>query len=235
MTIKSFLRFLLFFGIFIIVAVAAALFTMEILTGGKTVSVPDLRDKEIVKAGRLLKNAGLTLRIEGEEFHPAIPKDYIISQNPEAGTIIKEGRSVGVIVSKGPQEVVVPRLEMEPLRRAEVIIRQNGLTVGDIAKVHSMTVEKDLIITQNPLPGSITDRGERVDLLVSLGPEDLWYKTPNLLGKKLEEGSTILEKIGIEITITTAKGEEPGLILGQKPKSGYPIRKGDRLELIVSE
>lgn len=235
MNINSFLKSLLYFVIFIIIMVATAIFVMDFLARGKTVSVPDLRDKEIVKAGGLLKNAGLSLRIEGEDFHSAIPKDYIISQSPEAGSIIKEGRSVAVIVSRGPQEVVVPRLEMEMLRRAELIIRQNGLPVGDIAKVHSATVSKDLVISQNPLPGSVADRRERIDLLVSSGPEEIWYKTPELTGKTVEEGSNMLSKMGMEITKITARGKEPGLIIGQKPKAGYPVRKGDRLELIISE
>lgn len=235
MAIKSFLRSLLYSGIFLVIAVAAAIFTIEFLTSGKTVSVPDLRDKEIVKAGGLLKTADLTLRIEGEEFHPTIPKDFIISQNPVAGSIIKEKRSVGVIVSKGPQEVIVPRLEMEPLTMAKKLIRQNGLTVGNIAKVNSATIGKDFIIAQNPSSGSITDRGEKIDLLVSSGPEDVWYKTPDLSGKMLEEGSAILEKLGIEIKTVMAKGNGAGIILGQKPKPGYPIKKGDKLELTISE
>lgn len=235
MLIKSFLRSFLYFGIFLVVAVVTALFTMELLTMGKTVSVPDLKDKEIVRAGGLLKDAGLTLRIEGEEFHPTVPKDYVISQNPEPGSIIKEGRSVGVIVSKGPQEVIVPRLEMEQLRRAEIIVRQNGLPVGDIARVHSETVNKDLIIAQSPFPGSISDRREKIDLLVSSGPGDVWYKTPDLSRKSFEEGTALLGKMGIEITKVMTKGKEPGIIIGQKPKPGYPIKKGDRLELIVSE
>lgn len=234
MNINSFLKSVLYFVIFIIIVIGTAVLMMEFLSRGKTVSVPDLRDKEIVKAGGLLRNAGLTLRIEGEDFHPAIPKDYIISQNPEAGSLIKEGRSVGVIVSRGPQEIVVPRLETEMLRRAESIIRQNGLPVGDIAKAHSTTA-KDLIISQNPLPGSVVDRRERIDLLVSSGPEEIWYKTPDLTGKTVEEGSAILLKIGMEITKVMTKGKESGLIIGQKPRAGYPVRNGDRLELIISE
>lgn len=232
---RSFLRLLIYSGTFLVITALAAFLTMEFLTKGKTVSVPDLRNKQIVEAGGLLKDAKLKFSIEGEEFHPAVLKDFIISQNPIAGSIIKEGRSIGVIVSKGPQEVVVPRLEMEQLRKAEIIVRQNGLNVGNIARVNSEAVGKDLVITQYPLSGSVTDRGEMVDILVSSGTQDVWYKTPYLFGKILDEGSAILEKMGIEITIVLAKGEEPGRILGQKPKAGFPIKKGDRLELTVAE
>lgn len=235
MFFRSFLRALLYSGIFFVIIIATAFLTMEFLTKGKTVSVPDLKNKQIVEAGGILKELRLKFSIEGEEFHPAIPKDHIISQNPVAGSVIKEGRSIGVIVSKGQQEVTIPRVEMEPLRKAEKIIRENGLDIGDIARVNSGAVGKDLVIAQYPPPGSITDRREKVNLLISLGPQDLWYKTPYLSGKMLEEASSILEKMGIEITIILTKGEEPGRILGQKPKAGSPIKKGDRIELTVAE
>lgn len=235
MFFKAFLKVLLYSGIFFVITVATAFFTIEFFTRGKTVSVPDLTSKQIVEAGGILKEAKLKFSIEGEEFHPIVPKDHIISQNPVSGSIIKEGRSISVIVSKGLQEVTVPRLEMEPLRKAEKTIRENGLDVGNIARVNLVTVGKDLVVAQYPLPGSITDRGVKIDLLISSGPQEVWYKTPNLSGKMLKEGSAILEKLGIEITIILAKGEEPGRILGQKPKPGFPIRRGDRIELTVME
>jgi len=71
--------------------------------------------------------------------------------------------------------------------------------------------------------------------LVSLGPEDIWYKTPDFMGKPLEEVSAISRKMELEIIKVNAKDNETGIVKGQKPKPGYPIKRGDRLELIVSE
>lgn len=234
MFFRQLLRALLYSGIFFVIIVATAFVTMEFLTKGKTVSVPDLMNKQIVEAGGILKDLRLKFSIEGEEFHPAIRKDHIISQNPVAGAVIKEGRSISVIVSKGAQEVTVPRLEMEHLRKAEKTIRENGLDIGSIARANS-SAGKDIVIAQYPQPGSVTDRGEKVELLISSGSQDVWFKTPFLSGKMIEEASAILERMGIEITIVLAKGEEPGRIIGQKPKTGFPIRKGDGIELTVTE
>lgn len=235
MDIRFFFKLFFYSSVFLVITIATTLLTMEFLTKGKTVSVPDIRNKQIVEAGGILKDAKLKFSIEGEEFHPNIPKDFIISQKPHPDSVIKEGRSVAVIVSRGQQEVTVPRLEMEPLRMAEKTIRENGLTIGNIARVNSASIGKDVVIAQNPPPGTVIDRREKINLLVSSGPQETWYKTPSLIGKMLNEGSAILEQMEIEISIVLSKGEEAGRILGQKPKAGFPIKKGDRLELTVVE
>lgn len=232
MVIKGLFKSLLYFLLFFIVGAFATMLTLRLITAGRTITVPDLQGEDIVQAAAILRDAGLTLSLEGEEFHPTVPKEFIISQNPSAGSTIKERKGIGVIVSKGPREVTVPLVEGEPLWRAEIVIRQNNLAVGDIAKVHSELVDKDLVIVQNPAAGSVSDSSEGINLLVSLGPQEVGYKTPELIGKRFEEGLALTERLGIQVT--KAKPLE-GLIVDQRPKPGSYIRKGDRLELIVSE
>ncbi|MEW6408936.1 MAG: PASTA domain-containing protein [Nitrospirota bacterium] len=217
--------------------IITAIVTMKILTSGKTVTVPAIEGKEVVSAMEILNNSGLKLRVEREEYHPSLPKGSVISQEPESGVVIKSGRSISVIVSRGSQTVVVPAVEGEPFYRAEIIIKQSGLDIGDIARIHTDKVEKDIVINQSPPPRSFISRGEKIDLLLSSGVKETIYKTPNLIGKRFEEAKQIAEILGVTLSKSKIirEGSEGNIIAEQKPVAGYPIRRGSAIEVFVAE
>ena len=62
-----------------------------------------------------------------------------------------------------------PKLVGEHFRKADVLLRQAGFFPGDIARVSSDTVERDIVIAQAPQAGSPLDKGGRIDLLISSG------------------------------------------------------------------
>lgn len=235
--IKGFLKLILYFSLFVTLGIITAIVTMKILTTGKTVTVPSIEGKEMVSAMEMLSQQGLKLRVEREEYHPSLPKGTVISQEPESGAVIKSGRSISVIVSRGSQTVIVPAVEGEPFYRAEIIIKQSGLDIGDIARIHTDKSERDIVINQSPPPRSFISRGEKIDLLLSSGVKETIYKTPNLTGKRFEDAKQIAEMLGITISKSKIKrGDlQSNIIAEQKPVAGYPIRRGSVIEVFVVE
>jgi len=61
---------------------------LTLLVSGGTVEVPDLSGKDIVQANQILKEKGLYIRIDGEEYSDA-PTGTVSRQTPPAGTSIK--------------------------------------------------------------------------------------------------------------------------------------------------
>jgi len=89
--------------IFIVLGLTFGYLTFKVLSYSRTVEAPSLVNMTLFEANKLLNQAGLYLKIEGEDYDSSIPVGCIIRQDIPAGNKIKEKRAIKVIVSKGPR------------------------------------------------------------------------------------------------------------------------------------
>ncbi len=91
---NSFLRASLFFALFVVLGLTFGFLTFKILSFSRTVEVPSVVNMTVIEADKTLGTAGLTLKIEGEDFDSIIPSGKIIRQDVPPGKTVKEsGRS----------------------------------------------------------------------------------------------------------------------------------------------
>ena len=226
---SNFLKVPLFFALFILLGLFFGFITFKILSFSRTVEVPNLTNLTMLEANEALSRTGLYLKIEGEDFDPAIQTGRIIRQDVPPGNKVKEKRSIKVIVSKGPRISSVPELVHGTLADAESLLMQKGLSVGKTIYVHSDTVEKGKIIAQKPEPHERLSG--KITVLVSLGPHELIYFCPDFLNKSIENAQEIAEKMGLSVE---SKG--PGnIVSSQKPKPGTLVKNTDKLYLELKE
>jgi hypothetical protein len=132
------------------------------------VQVPDLVGLSQEEARGLVEEAGLQLAVVGERHDPAVPALNIITQTPPAGQMVREGETIGVVISQGPNFVSVPAVEGLPITAAEPGLREMGL---DISQEGVWSKEAEgVILSQDPPAGSIVSEGSVVTLIVSSGP-----------------------------------------------------------------
>ncbi len=226
---SNFLKIPLFFALFILLGLFFGFITFKILSFSRTVEVPSLTNLTMLEANESLSKTGLYLKIEGEDFDPAIQAGRILRQDIPAGNKVKEKRSIKVIVSKGPRISSVPQLVHETLTDAESLLMQKGLSIGKVIYVHTDTVEKGKIIAQKPEPHERLS--DKITVLVSLGPHELIYFCPDFLNKSIENAQEIAEKMGLSVE---SKG--PGnIVSAQKPKPGTLIKNTDKIYLELKE
>ena len=201
------------------------LITLGALTYSKVVEVPSLKGKGIVEATNLLEEKGLKLKVEGEEFNMHIPMGSITRQMISSGTIVKEGRTIQVYISKGPQIPVMLSVEGKKIDEAEQDLLEKGIAIGIKLRIYSDTIEKDHIIAQNPMPGE--PALDTVDIIVSLGPHKKLYKCPSFVDMTFQEASNLAKALGINL-VTYGKGS---IVVGQRPSKGTIITRGDSVEV----
>lgn len=236
-------RFLRGMGIFLAlvgVGIVSALAVVALLLRQEEVRVPDLTGQDIVTAIETLTTQGLQLKVERREPHPTLPKDAVIAQIPAPGSGIKKGRQVRVVVSQGPSEMQAPKLVGEHYRKAEIMIRQAGFSPGNLTRVSSESVERDIVISQAPPEGSQVSKGGAINMLVSSGKKVPMLITPKLIGKKAEEAVRVVDRAGLQHRIeyktsgsrlTTAER----VVVNQKPGAGYPVPSDGTVDFIVSK
>jgi serine/threonine-protein kinase len=134
------------------------------------VVVPDLARKSLEEARTFLQQNGLKLGDILERENEEIPAGYIISSQPPAGSLVRKGRRIDIIVSTGAPYVVVPDLRSLDEERAKKLLSDLGLTVGDITYVADEKIPSGQVISQSPTPNSRVAKGTTVYLKVSSGP-----------------------------------------------------------------
>jgi serine/threonine-protein kinase len=139
--------------------------------GSKLVKVPNFKDEDISNVDSLLSENGLKDGGADYEFDEEIPENIIISQDPEAYSEVPEGTKVHFVVSKGPKvkNVIMPKLVGKTLEEALQIIKEKGLTKGEVVPQPSDEVEEGRVIWQSYEQGNEIEEGTAVDLYVSSG------------------------------------------------------------------
>ncbi len=236
-------RFLKGLGIFlslVAVGVASAFAVMALLLRQEEVKVPDLTGQDLVATIELLNQQGLQLKIERREPNPTLPRDTVISQVPAPGSGIKKGRPVRVVVSQGPSESLAPKLVGENYRKAEMMIRQAGFFPAAISRESSDSMQRDVVIAQDPPTETPIEKGGRISILVSSGKKQQVFIMPKLIGKKAEEALKVIDRLGLQYRLVykTSGNRPPGAertVINQKPGAGYPVTSDATAEIVVSK
>jgi eukaryotic-like serine/threonine-protein kinase len=223
---------------FVIIAGASAYFTLTLIIRSEdAVVIPELVGKDVVYALELLSDLGLNTKVKGTEYSQNMPKNFIIFQEPEPGTEIKKGRDVKIVISKGPQSILLPKLVGLSLQQARIILEENELCSGNLAYVESDRWEKDQVMAQVPEPGVQTLRDSCVDLLVSLGVLPASYLMPELLGLPLDDVMLVLERLNLtpgQIRSAFDKTRPLDTVIGQHPAGGYRVTAGTHIDLTLN-
>lgn len=162
--------------VLILILVAQLYMFMRFLLGGAKNNVdglviPNVQNMSLDDAEKALRKVGLSIKLE-EEYSADIEKNHIIYQTPAAGTNAKEGDIITIVLSKGPNQSLVPNIVGMSLPEAENVLKENKLLLGNIKREYSDTFEKGIVIDQSPESGNeIGSEGSKVDVVISKGPE----------------------------------------------------------------
>jgi eukaryotic-like serine/threonine-protein kinase len=237
---KQFLKGLGIFVSLVGIGIASAVAVVTLLLRQEEVRVPDLVGQDIVSVIEMVRQQGLELRVDRQEPNATMPRDTVISQIPPPGSGIKKGRQVRVVVSQGPSELLAPKLVGENFHKADLVIRQAGFSPGEVSWVSSESVERDIVIAQNPQAGSPLDKGGALSLLVSTGKKAGLLIMPKLTGKRPEEALRIVDRLELQhrlLTRTTGSniaGAER-IVVGQKPAAGYPLSTDATIDILINK
>ncbi|MDJ0830300.1 MAG: PASTA domain-containing protein [Desulfobacterales bacterium] len=226
------------FALFIAMAGVSAYLTLTLIIKSEdTVIVPKLVGKDVLYALELLSDLGLNTKVKGTDYSPVVAKNHIIFQHPAAGTELKKGRDIRIVVSKGSQNILMPNLHGLAVQKARIILDENDLCHTEISKSFSETIAKDNIIQQVPPPGVTVSRGNCVKFLISLGPRPIRYKMPKITGRELEQAVLFIENhrflIG-KIDYRFQANLTPNSVTSQNPPSGYPVHLGQTVNMVAN-
>ncbi|MCL1630906.1 Stk1 family PASTA domain-containing Ser/Thr kinase [Sporolactobacillus sp. CPB3-1] len=140
--------------------------------GAKSVSVDNYVGYSRETVSSVLEDAGFKDVVWHEEKSTSVPEDEIIKQNPKAGEKVVPSKTVlELTYSSGNPQVTVPDLDKKTKSEASKLLEDAGLKADFSQAEFSDTVEKGLVLDQNPAAGSLMERGASVTVTLSKGSE----------------------------------------------------------------
>ncbi len=206
----------------------------QILNAGK-ISVPSLVGMSQGEAKNDLTNLGLNIQVVEEVFSEDVAKGKIIATKPGGGGKISPAGTVGLIVSKGQERIIVPTLNGLTPDVASGKISDLGLSVGQINESFDMKVASGFVIGTDPKDGSEVRRKSIVNLIVSKGVEQLVL--PSYVGKGGEQALSELNDLGFDVNVKYSFSDSifKGQVITQRPERSDLISKGSKIELEISK
>ncbi|BFL72168.1 Stk1 family PASTA domain-containing Ser/Thr kinase [Anaerococcus nagyae] len=147
-----------------------------VISEGREVEVPDLKNMTISQAEETLKEKGLKLGRTNSSSSDEVEKDLIINQNPSPNTKLQTGTEIDVTVSTGSDQrvktVEVPNLIGKSEQDARAIVSQYGLSLRDVNYANSNDVARGIVMNQSISSGTEVAKNSKIDFTVSLGSEE---------------------------------------------------------------
>jgi len=199
------------------------------------VPVPEVVGLSEAAAESEIVAAGLTVGAITRQFHDTVLRGDVISQTPVADTLIEEGSSVDLVISRGPG-VLVPDVTGMTETDARTTITNAGLNLGSIERKYDDTVPKDHVISQSPVANTRVEESSSVQLVVSKGPPQP-VTVPNVVGMTEEAARNAIESVELVVGTVTYEHSatvEPGEVIRQEPVGGTTAYTGDSVDLWVS-
>ncbi|UEG51648.1 PASTA domain-containing protein [Mucilaginibacter daejeonensis] len=212
---------------------------------GAGIPVPKLKGLAAENALAILEDQGFKYQIDSVYIQDQ-PPGTIIEQDPDAGTNVKEGRTIYLtMVTTQAPPVGLPDLEEKNYREALAVLANAGLKVGDTTYRSDIARDKVLEVHfggQTIKTGQKIPKGSIVDLVLGDGAGATEVDIPDLTNQDLDAARFALRGAGLTVGVITYTGsitDSTNLVV----VSQYPMRTdstsktsiGTRVNLTVTQ
>ena len=139
--------------------------SINVSRGIKQVSVPSVVGELLDAAIAAIEDAGFTAGSPVFENSDK-PENTVIAQDPAGGSLQRPGTTIGLTVSKGPEQVVVPNVEGLDLASARASLQAEGFRVSVVRADTDLIEEDGIVLAQSPAGGVKADPKSTVTLTV---------------------------------------------------------------------
>jgi beta-lactam-binding protein with PASTA domain len=142
--------------------------TVLVSSGPMQVDVPEVVGQSEAEARVSLRAAGLHAGTITKREEAAQAAGTVLSQSPTAGSPVRSGEAVSLVVAKTSPQVTVPRVVGKKQERAEGELIGAGFTVKSATRPVTNESEAGLVLQQNPAGGTKAKHGAAIKLTVGL-------------------------------------------------------------------
>ena len=142
--------------------------TLVVSLGKEIVEVPDLKGMDLRQALLELERLELNPGTQSREYSDEVEPNEIASQSPAAGVHAEKGTLVDIVLSDGPEPLLVTVQDFSGMNMAdaESYLAVSGLVKGRVTEEIREGVPAGIVISQTPEPGQLVMVGSAVDFVI---------------------------------------------------------------------
>ncbi len=142
---------------------------LTISSGEREFQMPNLVGLSETNARERLKSYSLLLEDIVYKYSPEEPRDVVMAQSEDQGTLVRVGTPIEITVSLGEptENVIVPSLLAKTLDVAKRELQKAGLVAGKITYKIDDELIPNSVLYQSLDPGTEVAHGDTVDLWIS--------------------------------------------------------------------
>ena len=193
---------------------------------GQSLAVPKLVGMSLEEAKKYLEERNLDFVVKDSVFSGKMPPHTILEQHPQAGTKVKAGRRIHLVITpKSTPPTKIPALIDVSFETAKRRLERADLVLGDISYKPDIRHNTVIGITFNGkviTNGVSVPKGSRIDLVIG-GKSNEAFDVPNLTGMPQEEAQMLISALKLELGVINYIYDEPdqdiGTVLRQSPSA----------------
>ncbi len=233
---------LLIVGMFLLMLLIGLLTFLLSLKGSEQVMVPAVEGKDLIPALIELQEKELYPRVQ-VRYSSDYEKGLVLEQRPAAGSSVRIGRRVTLVVSRGP---VIDRVEdyvgekLEDVRLHLQTVFASSKALLRIKEPVSYVFDESpagTILAQKPPAGKPLDQLTELELVVSRGPRGQMISVADYSGLRFQDALAQLSSANIPFTFTVRRvqgQEKSGVVVSQTPEPASEVPYGSVVQLVMT-
>lgn len=183
-----------------------------------------------------MKKNGFTNYTFKEQTDATVEKGYVISQSVDDGTAITKDTAITIVISSGKEMTSVPNVVNYEDSQATTLLEEAGLKVTH-GYAYDDNVEKDHVISSDPVAGTEVEEGSTVKIIISNGKEQKKVVVPKLEGMSEADAAaklTVLNLVGAP-TYEYSDTVKEGQVISQDPVVNTEVDEQSTVSYVVSK
>jgi len=183
-----------------------------------------------------MKKNGFTNYTFKEQTDATVEKGYVISQSVDDGTAITKDTAITIVISSGKEMTSVPNVVNYEDSQATTLLEEAGLKVTH-GYAYDDNVEKDHVISSDPVAGTEVEEGSTVKIIISNGKEQKKVVVPNLEGKSEADAAAKLTELNLVGAPTYEYSDtvKEGQVISQDPVVNTEVDEQSTVSYVVSK
>jgi serine/threonine-protein kinase len=199
--------------------------TVVLSLGPEVHPVPELEGQELAFAKAQLDALKLKFKQGKGQYSDTAPEGVVLSTDPKAGTELKPGETVTLVLSKGKAPITIPDLVGQNINEARRQLSERGLQVVE----NSAESDKpaDEVIGQTPKPGTGVEKNAQVTLTISKGPAQIVLQ--DVTNQPCQQAAVALQQQGVQVQMS---GDPNATARQMNPGPGTPVPPQSVVQLV---
>ena len=198
--------------------------------GPERYQIPDTSKLTSEAAVKALSALPLATPVIIESFSDTIPEGLVISTDPAAGTEVKRGAAIRILVSKGIEQILMIDYTGKTGDEALNTLVDGGFKVYPKYEF-SETVPMGAVISQSPNDAKNYPKGTKITLVISKGSNFVFI--PNVYSLTESKAKATLSALDLKVTVKRMGNKAIKRVTNISPKVGTKVIRGSKVTITV--